>query len=187
MTNKPCEKIQHRKKIMRVQKRAAVLLFLFACTHHKTEKTKSTASLPEGEVRGRSQSTSSYCGGIPPPPELVKELGTPKAEVGLTLLFREGELNDPKSRIFSEVTTDAEGRFSVTLPVGTYCIVEDAKRKKGPLPTAGDLVANEQCYNTWLSTCDAVLHLGAEHGEAIEIIHDRGCGDPVCVDMPKRP
>ena len=145
-------------------------------------------AIPAGELRGRTQSSRSTCGGMRPSEEMMKELRTPKPEAGLTLLFRKGERNNTKAKIVAEVAADSEGRFVVTgLAKGTYCIVEGAKKKSGPLPTWNNLVADKKCYSAWVAECDAVVTLGASHGEETEIIHYRGCGDPVCVPIPPRP
>jgi hypothetical protein len=157
------------------------------------EASSSDEALPAGLVSGSVASVSSYCGGPPPSEDLLRTLRTPAVRPGTKLLFRRGRRNAASSPIAAEVTSDAEGRFTVDrLAPGTYCIVEDVKRTFR-LPRYGALVAKRGCYASWFATCDATFSLGKKHGERVSVEIDLGCesgatrGQTVCVPFPPRP
>ena len=82
-----------------------------------------------GAVRVEVFETSHYCGGAAPPPELARPVRRPLGNA--TFLVRSGTRNTNTPPVV-EVTTDANGRFDLDVPAGTYCIVRDYKRSPGP-------------------------------------------------------
>lgn len=116
-------------------------------------------------IRGKITETFSYCGGAPPPAELLAELNTPKPACKYTIFFRR-DSNDLKKPIFKEMMTDSAGRFELRLPPGKYVIV-DAKKKD--LETYQNTISHYKketndrgaidilCYNQFIATPDYVL------------------------------
>ena len=84
---------------------------------------KAYFNVPAGaDISGRVLQTSSYCGGAAPPPELLQELATPKPLANKTLYIKNGTANSNSPSL--PFTSDSEGRFTLALSAGAYCIVE---------------------------------------------------------------
>jgi hypothetical protein len=78
----------------------------------------------------------------------------PKPYASLRLLLRPGKRNRPGKPV-AEVTSDANGRVSLSLAPGDYCVVSEPKRTL----TAPGLNIDVACYEDWFAHCDAVWHV----------------------------
>jgi hypothetical protein len=141
-------------------------LLKIATSSPATTQATTQEALP-GEISGRLYlKADAQCGGV------IQRPGPPKPERGGTLLFRQGKKNDVAGKIFAEVKTNKEGRFSASsLPLGIYCIVEEAKRESDRPSNSG-----ADCYKKWLGACDAVVELGAARVENVKITHEERVG-----------
>jgi hypothetical protein len=83
-------------------------------------------------VEGIITEASDYCGGAEPSPE--QQFPKPYPKAGIKLLVRKGNFNNPKEKIIDSFVSDAEGKFKVSLPAGTYTFIEPWKRGKYKTP-----------------------------------------------------
>jgi hypothetical protein len=166
-----------------IPKRAAALLLMaFAACHPRAPST------PKDEGRGATlagvvMATGDYCGGAAPPQSILDELATPKPSPGFTLLLREGETNREDAPVVAEVLTDDEGRFSLSLPPGAYCVVDEDKRKKNP-PPPGAGIGGPRCYDDWFEICLAVARVGEAPLEITVPYHRVCAGNPCVMPIP---
>jgi hypothetical protein len=109
------------------------------------------------QVSGTITYTSDYCGGAAPPEELLNQLKTPTPYMGKILHIRAAQTNDFSKPILHTLVTDSLGHFSVSLPPGNYCMIDDFRKdgsfvqtlnKKNNLSTN-----NQQCVDDWLNSC----------------------------------
>ncbi len=167
-------------------RRGALLisLCLLAC-HHSTVPTSGGAAPAPGLalVRGQAiRTTQTYCGGARPPDDM--ELSRRDPESGKRILVRRGTENTA-SEVLAEATSDSAGAFALSLPAGTYCLIEDAKRELTPTgPTPADVDAS--CLDNWRRTCDAVVEV-PETGEVpVTLDFYKGCTER-CFNGPVVP
>jgi hypothetical protein len=166
--------------------RSAAFLTLCLVACHHSPATPPDASVPTGgraTVRGQVfLSTQTYCGGARPPEGMETSKRAP--EPGRRLLVRRGSENTA-SEVLAQATSDAKGTFVLSLPPGTYCFVEEAKRElsaTGPTPENVDAT----CLEGWRRTCDAVVEV-PETGEVPVLLEfNKGCL-PECSNGPFRP
>ncbi len=86
-----------------------------------------------------------YCGGAAPPDELAFPKPSPKA--GIKLFVRKGNFNNPGEKIIDSLISDAEGKFKITLPEGTYTFIESWKKEKYQTPVNKSwYVYDTACY-----------------------------------------
>jgi hypothetical protein len=71
--------------------------------------------------------TNQYCGGAPPPRELLDKIATPRPFEKKVLYIRKNT-NDLRAKILYTVVTDSLGTAVLTLPVGKYTVVDDDKK-----------------------------------------------------------
>ncbi len=167
---------------------AFLTLCLVACHHSPAAPPEASpeASVPaSGRATVRGQvflSTQTYCGGARPPEGMETSKRAP--ESGRRLLVRRGSENTA-SEVLAQATSDAKGTFVLSLPAGTYCFVEEAKREltaTGPTPENVDA----SCLEGWRRTCDAVVEV-PEAGEVpVTLDFHRGCF-PQCYGGPFPP
>jgi hypothetical protein len=170
-----------------MSRRAALLtLCLVACHHSEASAPSPDASVPSAKratVRGQVVlSTQTYCGGAPPSDDMVLSKRAP--EPGKRLLVRRGSENTA-SEVLAQPTSDASGTFKVSLPPGTYCFIEEAKREltpKGPPPANVD----PSCLESRRRTCDAVVEVPDKGEVSVTVEFHKGCL-PECADGPFPP
>jgi hypothetical protein len=163
---------------------SCLTLCLVAC--HHSQAAPPDASVPasgRATVRGEVfLTTQTYCGGARPSDDM--ELSKRAPEPGRRLLVRRGSENTA-SEVLARTTSDAKGHFVLSLPPGTYCFVEEAKRELTPTgPTPPDIDAT--CLEGWRRTCDAVVEV-PETGEVPVLLEfNKGCL-PQCSEGPFPP
>lgn len=107
-------------------------------------------------VRGVAQSHGSYCGGAPPTKEILEEVSRPRPVAG-KFLVRAGAENTGDTPV-AELSTAADGSFTVALPPGDYCVVTAGKRTLHVKPDAHH---DRACLERVARTCDATWHVTA--------------------------
>jgi hypothetical protein len=159
-------------------------LCLIAC-HHSAALSPdgSSPAMNQATVRGQTiLTTQTYCGGARPPEGM--ELAKKAPEPGKRLLVRRGSLNT-ESEVLAEATSDASGAFTVSLPPGTYCFIEEAKRELTPTgPTPENVDAS--CLEDWRRTCDAVVEVPATGEVPVTLDFYKGCTER-CSEGPFLP
>ena len=97
------------------------------------------------KVTGLVTETSSPCGGARPPKHVAEEMQKPKPLANKKIIIRKGNTNSQKAKIVAEVTSDAEGKFEVSLPAGTYSFVGAEKTKL--------IIPKNDEHNTYNAEC----------------------------------
>lgn len=109
-------------------------------------------------LSGVVTSTRSYCGGAAPSEAMLQKFRMPIPVSGMKFHLRKGNTNDLSAKIIGTCTTDAEGKFSIQLPDGEYCLINDERVR---MPDEKQLTANtslhygEECQAEWILQCDA--------------------------------
>jgi hypothetical protein len=141
----------------------------------------SVATVGRGNVRGRVwyQQVTSWCAGAAPPPGWRPQVNR-GASANRRLLFRAGDKNTGM-RPKAETTTGTDGAFSVTLPAGTWCIVDDSKRTMIDTKHRRDTFsapvedADLACLAAQRATCDSVVTVSADQRTPeVEITYTTG-------------
>lgn len=114
------------------------------------------------KVSGRITSTSSYCGGAAPSPEMMESLARPRPYSQAVIWFREGTVNNLKKKAY-KVVADEQGKFEVELPAGSYCVIREYQTDRSILEeyTSGSqqIVANVECLNEQWKACIRTLEV----------------------------
>jgi hypothetical protein len=145
-------------------------------------------------VSGRVVQTSDYCGGAHPPDELLEALRKEKPFPNKTIYVRAGGVNQPSEPV-AKFTTDAEGRFQISLPPGTYCLIEENKKLEMKIP---DIMKENQqlppsqayqfegqdCLRKWWNSCDATLTVGKDDVKNVVIKFHQTCRPPCITGGP---
>jgi hypothetical protein len=138
-------------------------LFLFCVlagnVHASTVTPKAAKKTSkQKDVSGLITQTHAYCGGARPTEEVLKRLQTPAPFPGKKIYIRCGNENTTKKKIIRTVTADSTGHFSIKLPPGTYCIIQEEQVKKlDPdhflKKETAELKLKKNCLEKWWSTC----------------------------------
>ena len=111
-------------------------------------------------VTGSIMQTASYCGGAQPTQEMIKKLRTPSGIPFGKLFVKKTLVNEEGARIIDTIRADANGNFSITLPAGNYCLVEEWKSKPFKLPLNSKMqTVDAACYRKLYNTCDYQLNI----------------------------
>lgn len=110
-------------------------------------------------VKGVFYSTSSYCGGAPPPPDLLYELQRPKPLANAVFYLRRGSENQTEQPILEEIRSNEDGEVDFYLWPGTYVLVEARKKDRIYLNqvllqtqnNAYQQPADKACLEKWLA------------------------------------
>jgi hypothetical protein len=112
------------------------------------------------------------------------ELSRSEPASGKRILVRRGSENTA-SEVVAEATSDAAGAFVLSLPAGTYCLIEAAKRELTPTgPTATDVDVG--CLQNWHRTCDAVVEVPQVGEVPVTLDFYKGCNER-CYEGPAVP
>jgi hypothetical protein len=127
-------------------------------------------------VAGSIMQTASYCGGAQPSQEILDSFNTPRGIPFEKLFIKEGLTNGESSNIVDTVIANANGNFSIDLPRGNYCFVEEWKSGAFKLPLKSkDQTIDSSCYKNLYNTCDFQLNIENKDVENIKIIFHRKC------------
>jgi hypothetical protein len=110
------------------------------------------------QVSGTITFTGDYCGGAHPSEEMLKQFRVPAPNIGKVLHIRSGVTNNLNSTILYTLVTDSLGQFSVNLPPGDYCMIDDFRKDNSFFQSLFDsdnhLSVNDQkCVEDWLNSC----------------------------------
>ncbi len=112
------------------------------------------------KLSGKVTSTSDYCGGAEPPPELLDQLATPIPYQGKTFYIKAGTMNNINAPILYTVVTDTGGNYSVQLPPGKYCMIDKFRADTSFLrsllkndPNSNLKVGDKKCLQDWFNSC----------------------------------
>jgi len=128
------------------------------------------------QVSGSIMQTVSYCGGAPPPQRILDSFNTPKRIPFGKLFVKSGVTNMEGAPIIDTINADVKGNFSIYLPAGNYCIVEEWKSKlfKLPLNNANQTV-DSTCFRRLYNACDFKLNITDENIDNVKIVFHRTC------------
>lgn len=131
-------------------------------------------------VYGTVTQTSDYCGGAAPSEEILKNLSTPSPLAEKEIYVRTGAKNKPsksgQNPVYTKVTTDENGKFSVMLKSGsTYCFIEDWKAKPFKVPAnTKHLVWDASCLYERYILADFVITVTKNNPE-VKINYHKPC------------
>ena len=148
-----------------------LLIFLIGGSSFKSLSQNKTNSFYN--ISGIVTQTSSFCGGMPPKKEVLQELLSPKPFSEKKLFVKKGKKNSLKQIIIKEIKTDSDGSFNLSLPAGTYCIVEELKTKKIKLST--NTIRERKCMEKQWTNCDYTFRLPDDKNKSIKINYHHYC------------
>lgn len=120
--------------------------------------------------------TVSYCGGAQPSQEILDRCNTPVGIANGKLYIKKGTYNKDKAAVLDSITTDGNGKFSINLPAGTYCLVEDWKAKPYQLPLSDESqTVDSVCYRNLYMSCDYELTVKDKNIDSVKVIFHRTC------------
>lgn len=115
------------------------------------------------QLSGNITFTSDYCGGARPSENMLERLATPTPYQGKVFYIRSGERNNLNSPILYTVVTDSTGHYSVSLPPGNYCMIDEFRKdtsfildvyKRDPTLQPNYLVVHDkECLQNWFNSC----------------------------------
>ena len=159
-------------------KKIITFLFVLAITLFISCFSKRNSKKPETQftITGRLMETRDYCGGAVPTPELLAICNTPAGISMGKLFIKKGNFNKGKSPVIDSIVADKEGKFSIQLPAGTYCLVEDWKAKPFLLPENDEMqTVDSACYKNLYDACDYQLTVTDKNIDSVKIIFHRTC------------
>ena len=80
-------------------------------------------------LTGTITQTTQYCGGAQPAQEMLNDLEKPQPLADKILWIRSGKANN-LSKPLLKTKSDSYGNFTIILPAGKYCIIEESKGKR---------------------------------------------------------
>jgi hypothetical protein len=121
--------------------------------HNGTKKIKKTYA-----VSGSITKTSDFCGGMIPPPDMLKQLKTPMPFAGKKLYIKATKQNSINIDTLMSFTANKEGLFSFRLTPGSYCIIQESQLKELNLAefeknSTYVKYTSKECLENWWSTC----------------------------------
>jgi hypothetical protein len=127
-------------------------------------------------VSGSIMQTISYCGGAQPPQRLLDSMNVPKGIPYGKLFVKLKGGHKEGSLIIHTIKADTNGNFSIYLPAGNYCLVEEWKTKpfKLPLNNVNETV-DSTCFKNLYNTCDYELNVTDKNVRHLKIIFHRPC------------
>ncbi len=92
-----------------------VVIILSSCTSNTTSDTIN--------ITGKINNNSEYNGGAPPPQEVLDALAVYNPSANQLFYVRNAANYAPFTQVITSFTTDANGNYSLNLPVGSYAIL----------------------------------------------------------------
>lgn len=112
------------------------------------------------KVKGQAFYVRSFCGGARLTYKQEKAIRTPHPLSGKKLYIRKGDTNKLKNPVIDSIVTGDSGYFSLSLPPGSYCIIDKQKVdsayyksiiKEYATNHKYTSKANVKCLDQWLS------------------------------------
>lgn len=117
-------------------------------------------------VRGTIQTHSPYCGGARPTPEMEEGFDEPVKNADFYIYSEE---RPQSAKDMTKVTTDEEGKFTVSLPTGNYSIIQASKLLPLEEFIAQKSMNSEQyvnssssCFESWKNSPDFTFNVESE-------------------------
>jgi hypothetical protein len=124
-------------------------------------------------VTGTIKEVRDYCGGAAPGPEQLNRKPYPVA--GIKLYIRKGIENSATETIVDSIVSGADGKFTVELPAGQYCLVEAWKKPPVTVPQNNpNMTWDSACYVSMYKKCDYGLYVNSNK-QLVEIVIPRHC------------
>jgi len=130
----------------------------------------SQKAIPAGtllyRVSGKITQSHAYCGGARPPQALLDEMTKPTPFPGKKLFIRSGSENSSAKPVLKEIVSDSLGLFSILLPPGNYCVVQEDQVNKLDIAafrkklTSYDKL-DETCLQQWWDKCFLTFEVGS--------------------------
>lgn len=104
-------------------------------------------------VSGKILITNPYCGGPAPTEEMTRLANTPLPFAGCKLYVRADTFNNAAKPVIAEFVADTNGNFSIQLPPGKYCLIQEEQLK--PIKSSDLIkdryhaVSSEKCVQEW--------------------------------------
>jgi len=128
--------------------------------------------------------TTSYCGGVKPPDELLKEMETPKPLAEKKLYLKKGEKNTFNSKVELEICSDSLGKIRIQIPPGKYFIVNEFKKdtdfykivlKKYKTGTKDYPAIDKLCLKKWYEQPDLFFEIMNEDLKNLTLNFNKEC------------
>ena len=123
-------------------------------------------------VSGTVETADSYCGGAPPPEEMLREIEKKKPLVGYKLYIKEGEMNTMEAPIIDSALTNEAGKFEFNLLPGKYLLLSSNHISRDVLTRFQNekyiKIYDEECLDNWWHNGMAKLILDTQ---AIDTIY----------------
>ncbi len=134
-------------------------------------------------VSGSFTCTIQYCGGVDPGQDYLMELSQPKPYVGKKMLIRKGLKNDFRKPIVDSLLTDEKGNFSLSLPPGSYCMIQPLQRDstwhRMVLKNYSSIyVSDTACFKNWFQSGYYTFTVRDEAITGLKFHIDRTCFMP---------
>lgn len=134
-------------------------------------------------VSGTVTYSGSYCGGASPTWEMEEAAARVKPYSGKWLYIKQGDTNLLETPVIDSVVTDAEGRFSINLPPGEYCMVatEQCDREifSRYRDTRGYARADSVCMEKWWGSCLRQFTVAEAEVKGVDIHYYKACYLPL--------
>ena len=147
-------------------------LIIFSCI----TRAASPKAEPKFLVSGSIKQTISYCGGGPPPQKILNSFNTPKGIAFGKLFVKKGIINSEGTPVIDTIKADAKGNFSIYLPAGNYCLVEEWKSKPFKLPSNNvNQSVDSACFRSLYNSPDFTLNIHDKGINDVNIVFHRTC------------
>jgi hypothetical protein len=129
-------------------------------------------------VSGSIMQTLSYCGGAAPTRKILDSYNTPKGIPFGKLFIKSGLMNIEGAPILHEITADSNGNFSIRLPAGNYCLLEEWKSKPFKLPLNNvNQTVDSACFRNLYNAPDFNLKVTNKNIHHMQFIFHRACSN----------
>ena len=138
-----------------------VLVVMIACKISGTNKNNtSNPHKKTYQLSGNITYTSDYCGGAYPSNNMLQRLATPAPYPGKVFYIRQAERNDMNSPILYTIVTDSTGHYSINLPPGNYCMIDEFRKDTAFIADVYKVdpynylqVNDKKCLEDWFNSC----------------------------------
>lgn len=128
--------------------------------------------------------TSDYCGGVSPTPEVEEELNTPIPRPNTKIHFRKGSSNAIDEEIDYTFTSDENGVVKGKLPLGTYSIVYSDKKDREAFSkvydnykdgTPSHKPINKECLENHFAKPEGLLEIEKDKQNELKLNYRKPC------------
>jgi hypothetical protein len=181
---------------MKITSKLLLICFLFfACSASKKtsgenelmmqrESVKEQFTAKTYKVSGSVMKSGAFCGGARMPNDVLAEITKPKPQAIKKMYVKKGKENIFSEPVFLEFITDSLGKFSISLPPGTYCIIDEFKLnrsnyeeilKKYEKETQYYSAVDPVCLEGWFKMADLLVEVTAADQQNADLIYAGTC------------